>query len=65
LIERTGFTKERLAGVGDSLSDLAIAERVAYFAVPKNADERLKPHAQYVSPLEEIDGVLEILERVG
>lgn len=65
LIERTGFAKERLAGVGDSLSDLAIAERVAYFAVPRNADERLKPHAAYVSPHDEIEGVLEILARVG
>lgn len=64
LIERTGFAKERLAGVGDSLSDLAIAERVGFFAVPRNADERLKPHAHYVSPREEIEGVLEILARL-
>lgn len=61
LIDRTGLTRERLAGIGDSLSDLAIAERVSYFAVPRNADERLKPHAQYVSPHDEIEGVLEIL----
>lgn len=65
LIERTGFTKDRLAGVGDSLSDLAIAERVAFFAVPRNADPRLKPHAAYESPHDEIEGVLEILERVA
>lgn len=61
LIARSGLRQERLAGVGDSLSDLAIAERVAFFACPSNADEKLKPHAHYVSAREEIDGVLDIV----
>ena len=57
----TDLTKDRCAGIGDSLSDLPIAERVAYFACPANADERLKAHAQRVVPGEEIEGVFEIL----
>lgn len=65
LIARSGLEKSRLAGVGDSLSDLAIAERVAYFACPSNVDEKLKPHAQYVSNHEEIEGVLDIIEHLG
>jgi len=65
LIARSGLKKDRLAGVGDSLSDLAIAERVAFFACPSNADEKLKPHAHYVSPLEEIDGVLDIVDQLS
>lgn len=65
LITRSGLRKERLAGVGDSLSDLAIAERVAFFACPANADEKLKPHAHYVSPKEEIEGVLDIVRHVS
>lgn len=65
LIERSGIPKERLAGIGDSLSDLAIAERVAYFACPRNADDKLKTHAQYISPLEEIQGVLDIVARLS
>lgn len=65
LLGRTGLTKERLAGVGDSLSDLAIAERVQYFACPSNADGQLKQHAAYVSPFEEIEGVIDIIERVS
>lgn len=65
LVEKTALKKERLAGVGDSLSDLAIAERVHYFACPVNADGELKKHAAYVSRLEEIEGVLDILARVS
>lgn len=65
LIARSGVEKSRLAGVGDSLSDLAIAERVAFFACPSNADEKLKPHAHYVSQFEEIDGVLDIVEHLS
>ncbi len=64
LIAKTGLKKDRLAGIGDSLSDLAIAERVGFFACPKNADEKLKDHAAYVSEKEEIEGVLEILEKL-
>jgi len=65
LIARSGLKKDRLAGVGDSLSDLAIAERVAFFACPSNADEKLKPHAQYVSSHEEIEGVLDIVAHLS
>lgn len=63
-IAHTGLTTDRLAGVGDSLSDLAIRSHVAWFACPSNADERLKPHADYVSPHPEIAGVLDVLRRL-
>lgn len=65
LIARSGLCKDRLAGVGDSLSDLAIAERVSFFACPGNADEKLKPHAHYVSPRDEIEGVLDIVHHLS
>ena len=65
LIGRTGIGKERLAGVGDSMSDLAIAERVSFFACPANAVAELKPHAAYVSGAEEIEGVLDIIAKVS
>ncbi len=60
----TGLSKPALAGIGDSLSDLAIRTHVAWFACPSNADERLKEHADYVSPHAEIAGVLDIVERL-
>jgi hypothetical protein len=57
----TGLSPARCAGIGDSLSDLSIAERVAFFGAPANADERLRPHAHYVSSLHEVAGVFDIL----
>ena len=65
LLERTGLRSERLAGIGDTMSDLAIRERVAFFACPANADEKLKAHADFVSDKEEAEGVLDILERIS
>ncbi len=64
LIEQTGLKPDRLAGIGDTMSDVPIRERVAWFACPANADERLKELADYVSEKEEAEGVLEILERL-
>ena len=61
LLGRTGLQRERLVGIGDTLSDMAIRERVAFFACPANADEQLKAHADYVSDKEEAEGVLDIL----
>ncbi len=64
-IERTRLRKERLAGIGDSPSDLAMLEHCAFFACPANAAAEVRARAHYVSPREEIDGVLDILERLG
>lgn len=64
LVEAAGLKRERLAGIGDTPSDAAIAERVSFFACPANADDELKARADYVSPLAEAAGVLDILERV-
>jgi hydroxymethylpyrimidine pyrophosphatase-like HAD family hydrolase len=61
----TGLTRDRLAGIGDTMGDRAIREHVAFFACPANADEHLKPHADLVSAGAEIEGVLEILDRVS
>ncbi|MCC6659996.1 MAG: HAD family phosphatase [Phycisphaerales bacterium] len=60
----TGLTRERMAGIGDTMGDLAIRERVAFFGCPANADERVKAHADYVSPRAEVGGVLDILSRL-
>lgn len=61
----TGLTTPDLAGIGDTPSDKAIAEHVAFFAIPSNAHDAIKPHnhpaTRYVSPHPEIEGVLDIL----
>jgi hydroxymethylpyrimidine pyrophosphatase-like HAD family hydrolase len=65
VLAMTDLDPTRCAGIGDSLSDLAIADRVALFAIPANADPRLKPHAAYVAHAHEIAGVFEILDHLG
>lgn len=61
-LARTGLAKPQLAGIGDTMSDLAIQEHVEFFAVPNNAKPDLKPHAQFVASRSEAVGVLEILD---
>jgi hydroxymethylpyrimidine pyrophosphatase-like HAD family hydrolase len=63
-VKHTKLAKDRLAGIGDTPSDLAIAEHVSWFACPANADVKLKPHADYISPKAEAAGVLDILDRL-
>jgi hydroxymethylpyrimidine pyrophosphatase-like HAD family hydrolase len=64
LFERTGLTSSNAIGIGDTMSDKAIADNVDFFACPANAAEPLKQIADYVSPYSETEGVLDILERV-
>lgn len=60
----TGLKRERLAGIGDTPSDLAIADRVTFFACPANAHAEIRPRADYISPREEAAGVIDILARL-
>ena len=60
-----GLTTERLAGIGDANSDIAIREHVAWFACPANATDQLKKQADYVSPHAEVQGVLDVLAQLG
>lgn len=60
-ITATGLTRDQLAGIGDTTSDAAIAQRVAFFACPANAQPELKPLAHYISTKPEIEGVLDII----
>ncbi len=62
--EQTKMDPKRSAGIGDTTSDLAIAENVAWFACPANACEDLKPYANYISPYPQTAGVLDILEQI-
>ncbi len=54
--------KARLAGIGDTPSDLAIRERVAWFGCPGNADPQLIPAADVVAKGHEAAGVVELLD---
>lgn len=63
--EVTGFAQERLAGIGDTTSDLAIREQVGFFACPANAIDELKDVADYVAEQPEAAGVVEILDVIS
>lgn len=64
LLAKTGLKPGQLAGIGDTPTDLAIRDRVAFFACPSNAAPELKAKADYVSPFKEMEGVLDILARM-
>ena len=52
---------ERTAGIGDTMGDRFIAERVSWFGCPANAEAEITKAAAYVSPHKEVEGVLDIL----
>lgn len=61
LVAMMGYEKARLAGIGDTMGDMAIRDAVAWFACPSNAAEGLKSVTDYVSPHTEVDGVEDAL----
>lgn len=64
-LKKTGIPPERVAGIGDTMSDAAIADRVAFFACPSNAVEGLRSKAHLVAREPEARGVLEVLEAIS
>lgn len=52
-------------GIGDTEGDMPLRQRVGYFACPANATDQIKSVADYVSPLANLAGVLDILQRLG
>jgi hydroxymethylpyrimidine pyrophosphatase-like HAD family hydrolase len=65
LLAETGIDPERTAGIGDTMGDQFIAERVSWFGCPANAEAEIRKFAAYVSPDHEVEGVLDILERLS
>ena len=64
LLAQTGINSQRTAGIGDTMGDRFIAERVSWFGCPANAEDEIKKLAAYVSPQKEVEGVLDILTKV-
>ncbi|MBL8811757.1 MAG: HAD family phosphatase [Planctomycetaceae bacterium] len=65
LFAETGIDSGRTAGIGDTMGDRFIAERVAWFACPANAEPEIRKFASYVSPQHEVGGVLDILGQLA
>ena len=64
LMNQTGIDPERTAGIGDTMGDRFIAERVSWFGCPANSEPEIMKKANYVSPQEEVKGVLDILDQL-
>lgn len=64
LMTQTGIRPERTAGIGDTMGDRFIAERVSWFGCPANAEPEITKAADYVSAQKEVDGVLDILDQL-
>lgn len=65
LLARIDVPRDRIAGVGDTMSDTTIREHADFFACPNNADPGLKRRADYIARGDEAEGVVEILEVIN
>ena len=65
LLSMCHVDKHRIAGIGDTMSDLAIKDRVGTFCCPANAQEQLKEHADIVANAPEARGVVELLQHLS
>jgi HAD superfamily hydrolase (TIGR01484 family) len=63
LMEELGVDSSEVAGIGDTEGDLPLREVVGFFACPANSRDSIKKVADYVSPYETLEGVLDILQR--
>jgi hydroxymethylpyrimidine pyrophosphatase-like HAD family hydrolase len=62
--EGTPVSKANLFGIGDTMTDIAIRDRVHWFAAPSNADPLLKARSDFVSQHEHAQGVVEALHAI-
>ncbi|MEO8376607.1 MAG: HAD hydrolase family protein [Candidatus Sumerlaeota bacterium] len=65
LASAAGFSRSQIAAIGDTDGDLSLRESAAFLACPANATDAMKEHADYVSPHPELEGVLDILEKIS
>ena len=65
LLAETGINPKGTAGIGDTMGDRFIADRVSWFGCPANAEVEIKKSAAYVLPHQEAEGVLDILEQLS
>jgi hydroxymethylpyrimidine pyrophosphatase-like HAD family hydrolase len=64
LARETGIPLEGMVGVGDAPGDNYFLEIVGFPAAPANAEPEVKSCVQYVSPHENGQGLLDIIDRV-
>lgn len=63
LMSELGVGRKETAGIGDTVGDLPMRDRVAFFACPSNATPEVKAAADYVSPYANLQGMLDIMRQ--
>lgn len=64
LAESVGLPLAQAAGVGDAEGDICFLEMAGFSAAPANAEPKVKAAVDYVSPLEQGQGLLDIIEHL-
>ena len=62
LAEHLGFDAEHTVAIGDGENDLELLQWAGYAVAVENADEGLKPHADWICPGVDEEGVAQVLE---
>lgn len=65
LMRQLGVERDQMAAIGDTAGDLPLRAEAGFFASPANATEEAKRHADYVSPQSDVNGVIDIIERIS
>ncbi|TVR52561.1 MAG: hypothetical protein EA425_04540 [Puniceicoccaceae bacterium] len=60
-----GLGRDAVAAIGDTEGDLPMQGHAGFFACPANATAEVRARANYVSPLEEDLGLIDILDHLG
>ncbi|NMC07252.1 MAG: HAD hydrolase family protein [Candidatus Lokiarchaeota archaeon] len=64
LQSNTEFTRENIAGIGDSTGDWDFLKMCAFSACPSNGSDFLQDHCNYIASGSEARGTLEILQYI-
>jgi hydroxymethylpyrimidine pyrophosphatase-like HAD family hydrolase len=64
LLARTGLDPHRVAGIGDTGSDLVMLEKLGWFGCPGNAAPEIRDRADFVAEKSVAEGVIQILAEV-
>lgn len=62
LVKELGVEPNEVVGIGDTAGDMPLRDNVGFFAAPANAQPAIKSVADYISPYQTLEGMLDILQ---
>jgi HAD superfamily hydrolase (TIGR01484 family) len=64
LLKEVNIDYQNVCGIGDSLNDISVLQKVGFPACPNNAESSIKEICKYVASKKYEDGVLEIISHL-